>query len=132
MTKAGASSRQASEDGMAKRCAETRESDAERRKRVSARIDEPKKHRTFSSSDIAERAQWDDDKKADEEAIRATAAPHALWYVVPADQKWFSRLVVSAALIVTRHDRDLAYLRLPPEERAKVDDGRKAVFAGKR
>ncbi len=117
---------------MAKRRAETRGSDAERRKRVSARIDEPKKHRTFSSSDIAERAHWDDYQKAYEEAIRATAAPHAPWYVVPADNKWFSRLVVAAALIVTMDDLDLAYPTQPPEEKAKRDDACKALVAEKK
>ena len=104
----------------------------EQRKRFLARIDEPEKHWKFSSSDIAERAHWDDYQKAYEEAIRATAAPHAPWYVVPADHKWFSRLVVAAALIVTMDDLDLAYPTLPPEEKAKRDDACKALVAEKK
>lgn len=102
---------------------------AEQRKRFLERIEEPEKHWKFSSADIAERAHWHDYQKAYEEAIRATATPHAPWYVVPADHKWFSRLVVAAALIVTMDDLDLAYPTLPPEERAKLAAARKALLA---
>ncbi|WP_232818539.1 polyphosphate kinase 2 family protein [Elioraea thermophila] len=102
---------------------------AEQRKRFLERIEEPEKHWKFSAADIAERAHWHDYQKAYEEAIRATATPHAPWYVVPADHKWFSRLVVASALIVTMDDLDLAYPTLPPEERAKLEEARKALLA---
>lgn len=104
---------------------------AEQRRRFLERIEEPEKNWKFSAADIAERAHWHDYQKAYEAAIRATAAPHAPWYVVPADHKWFSRLVVAAALIVTMDDLDLAYPTLPPEEQAKLAQARKALLAEK-
>lgn len=103
----------------------------EQKRRFIERIDTPDKHWKFSSADIAERAHWDDYMAAYEEAIRATAAPHAPWYVVPADNKWFTRLVVACALIVTMDDLDLAYPTLPPEERAKLAAARAALVAEK-
>ena len=65
------------------------------------RIEEPGKRWKFSMGDVAERQLWDNYLEAYEEAIRATAAPHAPWYVVPADKKWFTRLVVARAIVET-------------------------------
>jgi PPK2 family polyphosphate:nucleotide phosphotransferase len=76
-------------------------SKAEQKRRFMARLEEPQKNWKFSSSDIRERRYWDDYMQVYEEMIRNTATPHAPWYVVPADHKWFSRLVVAAALIET-------------------------------
>jgi PPK2 family polyphosphate:nucleotide phosphotransferase len=70
----------------------------EQRRRFLKRIDEPEKNWKFSAADVAEREHWDDYMNAYQDAIRATAAPHAPWYVVPADRKWFTRLVVAAAI----------------------------------
>src|SRR5215831_3679010 len=63
----------------------------EQRKRFLARLDRPDKHWKFSPSDVHERKFWDDYMYAFEEAIRATATEHAPWYIVPADNKWFTR-----------------------------------------
>jgi PPK2 family polyphosphate:nucleotide phosphotransferase len=73
-------------------------SEAEQRRRFLARIDAPEKNWKFSAADVAERRHWRDYQRAYQAAIRATAAPHAPWFVVPADNKWFTRIVVAAAL----------------------------------
>jgi PPK2 family polyphosphate:nucleotide phosphotransferase len=89
----------------------------EQKKRFLARIDEPDKNWKFSLDDARERAYWDDYARAYEDMIRATAADHAPWYVVPADNKWFTRIVVAAAIIDALGSLDLRF----PE----VDDARK-------
>ena len=71
----------------------------EQRKRFLDRLDEAEKHWKFSAADVKERARWNDYAHAYEDMIRHTASEHAPWYVVPADNKWFTRLVVSAAII---------------------------------
>ena len=70
----------------------------EQKKRFLKRLEEPEKNWKFSASDIAERERWDDYMTAYEEMIQHTATPHAPWYVVPADKKWYTRLVVAAAI----------------------------------
>lgn len=70
----------------------------EQRKRLLARLDEPAKNWKFSPADLGERAHWTSYLGAYERAIRATARPHAPWYVIPADHKWYARLLVSAAV----------------------------------
>jgi len=70
----------------------------EQRERFLERLEHPEKHWKFSQADIDERAYWDDYTLAYEEAIGATASRHAPWFVVPADHKWFARLVVAAAV----------------------------------
>ena len=69
----------------------------EQKKRFLERLDEPEKNWKFSAADVAERAHWKDYMAAYEDMIRETATPEAPWYVVPADNKWFTRLVVAAA-----------------------------------
>src|SRR5262249_41233168 len=64
---------------------------AEQKRRFMQRLDRPEKHWKFSSADIRERGFWNDYMHAFEEAIRATATQHAPWFVVPADNKWFTR-----------------------------------------
>ncbi len=73
----------------------------EQKKRFLARIEDPAKNWKFSLGDVEERKRWPAYMAAYEDAIRNTAAPHAPWYVVPADRKWFTRLVVAAAMIET-------------------------------
>jgi PPK2 family polyphosphate:nucleotide phosphotransferase len=92
----------------------------EQRKRFLARIDEPEKHWKFSASDVAERRLWDEYQAAYESAIRATATPQSPWYVVPADHKWFTRLVVAGALAHTLEDLDLKYPTVGPEAHARL------------
>ena len=71
----------------------------EQRQRFLDRIDEPAKRWKFSMGDVAERKLWPKYMAAYEDMIRATSRPEAPWYVVPADHKWFTRLVVAAALV---------------------------------
>jgi len=88
----------------------------EQKRRFLERIDDPLKNWKFSSNDANERDYWDDYMKAYEEMIQETATKEAPWYVVPADNKWFTRVVVAAAVIETLASLDLAY--------PKVDDGK--------
>jgi len=74
-------------------------SKAEQRKRLVARIDDPDKRWKFNLADLEERKVWEPYVGAYEEMIRGTATADAPWYVVPADHKWFTRLVVSAAVV---------------------------------
>jgi PPK2 family polyphosphate:nucleotide phosphotransferase len=81
----------------------------EQKKRFLKRIDTPEKNWKFSTADSHERQFWNDYQKAYEDMIRGTATEEAPWYVVPADHKWFSRLVVAAAVIDALASLDLAY-----------------------
>src|SRR5215467_7731819 len=84
----------------------------EQKKRFLERIEEPEKNWKFSQNDIHERGLWKDYMKAYEDTIRNTATKHAPWYVVPADNKWFTRVVVAAAVIETLGSLDLHYPRV--------------------
>jgi PPK2 family polyphosphate:nucleotide phosphotransferase len=81
----------------------------EQKKRFMDRLDRPEKNWKFSASDVRERKYWDDYMHAFQEAIRATAAPYAPWFVVPADNKWFTRLIVAAAIVEVVESLDLQY-----------------------
>jgi PPK2 family polyphosphate:nucleotide phosphotransferase len=81
----------------------------EQKARFLSRLDEPEKNWKFALGDVREREHWESYMKAYEAAIRATAAPHAPWYVVPADHKWFTRLVVSDAIVSGIEGLDLAW-----------------------
>ena len=78
----------------------------EQRRRLLARLDEPGKRWKFELGDIAERALWDKYMAAYEEMVRATSRAQAPWYVVPADHKWFARLVVARAMVETLEELD--------------------------
>jgi len=84
-------------------------SKAEQKRRFIARLDEPEKNWKFSASDVDERQHWRDYMKAYEDAIRETATPESPWYVVPADNKWFSRLVVAGAMVDALANLGLRY-----------------------
>jgi PPK2 family polyphosphate:nucleotide phosphotransferase len=96
----------------------------EQKKRFLKRLDNPEKNWKFSASDVQERKHWRDYMRCFEEAIRATASEHAPWYVVPADNRWFTRLVVAAAIVETVEQLDLAY--------PKVSAGQKKELAALR
>jgi PPK2 family polyphosphate:nucleotide phosphotransferase len=91
----------------------------EQKKRFLERIDDPLKNWKFSSNDAAERVHWDDYMTAYEDMIRHTASAEAPWYVVPADNKWFTRVVIAAAVIETLADLKLAY---PKVDENKLKD----------
>ena len=99
----------------------------EQRRRFLARIEEAEKNWKFNAGDVAERAHWDAYQDAYEAAIRATAAPHAPWFIVPADNKWFTRLVVSGAIAAALDDLDLHYPMVTPEEQAGLDAARASL-----
>jgi PPK2 family polyphosphate:nucleotide phosphotransferase len=92
----------------------------EQRRRFLKRIEEPEKNWKFSADDVAERRLWDEYQDAYERAIRATAAPHAPWYVVPADNKWFTRLVVAGALAQSLEELGLHYPVVDEAARARL------------
>ncbi|WP_424811146.1 polyphosphate kinase 2 family protein [Roseococcus sp. YIM B11640] len=99
----------------------------EQKKRFLARLDEPEKNWKFSAADVAERRHWDDYMHAYEQAISATATKSSPWYVVPADQKWFTRLVVVAAINRALKGLDLAYPQVTEAERAELAEARAAL-----
>lgn len=92
----------------------------EQKRRFLERLDTPDKNWKFSASDLREREYWDDYMRAYEEMISATATKHAPWYVVPADNKWYSRLVVAAAIVDTMNDLKLEYPEVDPEQRKQL------------
>ena len=99
----------------------------EQRRRFLKRIEEPEKNWKFSLGDVAERRHWDDYQSAYEKAIRATATADAPWYVIPADNKWFTRLAVAEALAIALEDLDLHYPEVSAEERAALDAARREL-----
>ncbi len=101
----------------------------EQKKRFMDRLDRPEKNWKFSASDVRERRYWDDYMHAFEEAIRATAAPHAPWYVVPADNKWFTRLVVAAAIVETVENLDLEYPKVGADKKKELAVARAELVA---
>jgi PPK2 family polyphosphate:nucleotide phosphotransferase len=102
-------------------------SKAEQRKRFLARIDEPEKNWKFSANDVAERAHWDAYMAAYQAAIRGTAAAHAPWFVVPADTKWFTRLVVVAAIVQALEGLELHYPKVTKAQKAGLVQAREAL-----
>jgi PPK2 family polyphosphate:nucleotide phosphotransferase len=92
----------------------------EQRRRFLERLADPTKRWKFSPQDVRERRYWNDYMRAYEDAVRATATPHAPWYVVPADHKWFTRCVVAAAIVDALEDLDLQYPKVDPAERREM------------
>jgi PPK2 family polyphosphate:nucleotide phosphotransferase len=103
----------------------------EQKRRFLARLDEPGKNWKFSASDIHEREYWDDYQNAYEEMIRNTATEYAPWYVVPADNKWFTRLVVSTVIVDTLESLDLAYPKVDQAKRKELEAAKKILLAKK-
>jgi PPK2 family polyphosphate:nucleotide phosphotransferase len=101
----------------------------EQKRRFLERIDEPAKNWKFSTADVRERAHWDAYMAAYEQAIRETATPACPWYVVPADHKWYMRLVVASAVVEALAGLDLHYPEVGPEKRAELAEARRALEA---
>src|SRR6516162_6958277 len=99
----------------------------EQKKRFTERLDESEKHWKFSTADVHERMFWDDYMHAFEEAIRATASKRAPWFVVPADNKWFTRLVVAAAIVETVAELDLNYPKIDADQKKELKAAREAL-----
>ena len=99
----------------------------EQKKRFMKRLDRPEKNWKFSASDVHERKFWGDYMRAFEEAIRATASKHAPWFVVPADKRWFTRLVVAAAIVEAVEQLDLTYPKVDAEKKKELARVRAAL-----
>jgi PPK2 family polyphosphate:nucleotide phosphotransferase len=103
----------------------------EQKKRFMDRLDKPDKNWKFSAADVRERGYWDDYMQAYEEAIRATASKGAPWYTAPADNKWFTRLVVAAAIVEAVEKLDLKYPKLSADQKKELASARAELMAEK-
>jgi PPK2 family polyphosphate:nucleotide phosphotransferase len=101
---------------------------AEQKQRFLERIDEPAKNWKFSAADAAERKHWKEYMDAYEDMIRHTSSPDAPWYVVPADNKWFTRLVVAAVVVETLESLNLSYPKVGPAQRKQLEAARRALL----
>jgi PPK2 family polyphosphate:nucleotide phosphotransferase len=92
----------------------------EQKKRFLDRLQQPEKNWKFSAADLQERERWNDYMKAYEEMIANTATPHAPWFVIPADNKWFTRLAVAAAIVDTLDGLNLSYPKVNAQKRKEL------------
>jgi PPK2 family polyphosphate:nucleotide phosphotransferase len=99
----------------------------EQKKRFLERLEQPEKNWKFSASDVTERRFWDDYMNAFEQMIAATSSKHAPWYVVPADNKWYTRLMVAAAIVDALEELKLSYPKVSSEERKQLLAARKEL-----
>jgi PPK2 family polyphosphate:nucleotide phosphotransferase len=99
----------------------------EQKRRFLARLDEPEKNWKFSAADVNERASWDAYMVAYEDMIVHTATEKAPWYIVPSDNKWFTRVVVAAAIVDTLENLQLAYPEVNSQKRKELNAARKQL-----
>ena len=99
----------------------------EQKRRFLERLEDPEKNWKFSMSDALERRHWEKYMQAYEDMIRNTSTNHAPWYVVPADHKWFARLVVAEATIGALETLDLSFPKMDAEKRKELKDARAAL-----
>ena len=100
---------------------------AEQKRRFLERLDDPDKNWKFAAADVTERRYWDDYMSAYQQAIRATATGAAPWYVVPANNKWFARLVVSTAIVHAMDKLELAYPATDAARKREIAAARKQL-----
>jgi PPK2 family polyphosphate:nucleotide phosphotransferase len=100
---------------------------AEQKRRFLDRLDRPAKNWKFSANDLRERPYWKDYMRAYEDTIRETADEHAPWYVVPADNKWFTRVIVAAGIIDTLAKLDLRYPKVDKAKRKELAAAKRAL-----
>jgi PPK2 family polyphosphate:nucleotide phosphotransferase len=103
----------------------------EQKRRFLERLDQPEKNWKFSAADIAERQCWEDYMQAYEEMIAATSTKQAPWYLVPADNKWYTRLVVAAAIVDTLKGLKLAYPTVNAEKRKQLAAAKRELLRKK-
>jgi PPK2 family polyphosphate:nucleotide phosphotransferase len=103
----------------------------EQKRRFLARLEEPEKNWKFSAGDIHERKYWDDYQAGYEDMIGNTATEHAPWYVVPADNKWFTRLVISTVVVDTLESLDLDYPKVDDAKRKELEAAKKILLSKK-
>jgi PPK2 family polyphosphate:nucleotide phosphotransferase len=99
----------------------------EQKRRFLARLEEPEKNWKFSAADIHERKYWDDYQNAYEDMIRNTATKHAPWYVIPADNKWFTHMAVAAAIVETLEELNLSYPKVNAAKRKELEAARRLL-----
>jgi PPK2 family polyphosphate:nucleotide phosphotransferase len=99
----------------------------EQKKRFFERLEEPEKNWKFSSGDVQERKHWREYHEAYEDMIGNTAKKHAPWYVVPADHKWFTHLVISSVIVDTLESLQLQYPKVDPEKKKELGAARKQL-----
>src|SRR5262245_42871456 len=99
----------------------------EQKKRFLERLENPEKNWKFSPADVQQRRYWEDYMQAYEKAIRQTATKRAPWYVVPADNKWFTRVVVSSAIVGALHSLDLSFPKVDKARRRELAAARAAL-----
>jgi PPK2 family polyphosphate:nucleotide phosphotransferase len=103
----------------------------EQKKRFLERLEDSKKNWKFSMDDVKERGFWKDYQEAYEEMIQNTATKHAPWYVVPADNKWYTQLIVASAIISTLEELDLSFLDVDKEKKKELERVRESLLQGK-
>jgi PPK2 family polyphosphate:nucleotide phosphotransferase len=103
----------------------------EQKKRFLERLDEPEKNWKFSAGDVHERKYWDEYQKAYEEMISATSTEDSPWYVVPADNKWFTRLVISSVVVDTLESLNLAYPKVEDAKKKELEEAKKVLLSKK-
>jgi PPK2 family polyphosphate:nucleotide phosphotransferase len=101
----------------------------EQARRFLERLEDPAKNWKFSMGDVEERKRWDDYMRFYEDCIRQTSRSHAPWFVVPADNKWFTRLVISSAIVEAMEGLDLRFPKLDDRARAGMQQARAALQA---
>ena len=103
-------------------------SKSEQRERFLARIDDPTKNWKFSAGDIKERARWDDYQLAYQDAINETSTEKSPWYIIPADKKWFARIVICQILKDTLKSMDLKIPELTKDDQKALEESRKKLL----
>jgi PPK2 family polyphosphate:nucleotide phosphotransferase len=103
----------------------------EQKKRFLERLEDSKKNWKFSMDDIKERAFWKDYMEAYEEMVQNTATKDAPWYVVPADNKWFTRLIVASAIVEALNELDLRFPDVDKKKKNELDQIRQSLLAEK-
>jgi PPK2 family polyphosphate:nucleotide phosphotransferase len=106
-------------------------SKSEQKRRFLERAENPEKNWKFSASDMAERGFWDQYQDAYQDMIRNTATQHSPWYVVPANNKWFTRVIVASAIIDTLTSLDLAYPRVDKQQLEAIANAKEALLKSK-
>ena len=104
----------------------------EQKKRFLDRLQQPEKNWKFSGADLQEREHWDDYMDAYEDMIANTATPHAPWLVIPADNKWFTRLAVAAVIVDALDGLNLSYPKVDARRRKELEAAKKTLFGNKR
>jgi PPK2 family polyphosphate:nucleotide phosphotransferase len=100
----------------------------EQKKRFLARLEDSKKNWKFSMADVKERGYWKNYQEAYEEMIQNTATKHAPWYVVPADNKWYTQLIVASAIITALEELDLAFPDVDEEKKKELKKVRESLL----